>query len=259
MSDTTLRARGASEIVDAAFKLYTRHMGQYVLVAGIAYAPALIAMLILRPGATPPDPTDMAAVSSMFTGYMITMVISLVAIALMNGTVTALGARAYLGEEVDVAAAVRQALPRVPVLIVSALLLGVLYFFGLLLLILPFFYIAARFFGVVPAVVLERQGVFGAFGRSLALSKGNTMHVLGALFLLYGIYIVGSFAVSAIGVLLGNFLVVTLLSTLYTIVAFPIVGLGTMVLYYDTRIRNEGYDLQRMTEGLGNPGATIPR
>ena len=89
MSDTALRIRSASEIVDAAFKLYARNLGQYILVTGVAYSPSLIGTLLFRP-----DQTD--SVGSAI-GYLVTALISIIAMVLMTGTVTALGSRAYLG------------------------------------------------------------------------------------------------------------------------------------------------------------------
>ncbi|MBC8087752.1 MAG: hypothetical protein H7Z40_10840, partial [Phycisphaerae bacterium] len=52
MSDTSLRPRGVSEIVDAAFALYRRHALQYIVVAAIATAPSLIISLLYV--STPP-------------------------------------------------------------------------------------------------------------------------------------------------------------------------------------------------------------
>ena len=251
MSDTALRTRTVTEIVDAAFKLYSRNMAQYVFVTAIAYSPALVASLILRPGdlsTTNPDP--MKAVS----GFLVTMLISIVGIAIMNAVITALGSRAYLGEDVDVQAALRQSLPRVPSLLLAAFVSGICYIAGWLLFLVGFFWVAALLFAVVPIIVLERRGVIGSIARSARLSKGHKLHILGTLLMAYAIYLLGSIAISIVFAFTGSFVLITLASTLYTIVAFPVVGLTTMVLYYDMRIRLEGFDLERMTQQLGESG-----
>ena len=247
MSDTALRARSASEIVDAAFKLYKRNAGQYILVTGIAYSPSLLVNVVFQP--------EQAESMMSAIGYLVTALVSIVAMTLMTGTVTALASRAYLGEPVDVAASVKQALPRLPALLLSAVLTVILWVIGFLCFIVGFFYIASRFFATSPVIVLENKGVLAAFGRSSRLTKGHMWHVFGSLLLVYALYIFGSIAVSAVGLVAGSLVVLTLVTTLYTIVAFPIVALATMVLYYDLRIRTEGFDLERMAQSLD---ATAP-
>jgi hypothetical protein len=243
MSDTALRVRTATEIVDAAFKLYTRNFWQYILITGVAYSPSLIGNLVFRP--------DQAGDVGTVVGTLVTLLITVVAMVLMTGTVTALGSRAYLGESVDVAAAARQAVKRVPALVVSAILTGLLWIVGFLCFIVGFFYVASRFFATYPVMVIENMGVFSSFSRSSRLTDGRMWHVFGTLLLVYGIYLFGSFALTAVSLAASSLVVLTVLSTLYTIVAFPIVALATMVLYYDLRIRAEGFDLERMAQGLG--------
>ena len=46
MSDTPLRPRSITEIVDTAFTLYRRHVSQFVMVAAIAYAPYLLFIVV---------------------------------------------------------------------------------------------------------------------------------------------------------------------------------------------------------------------
>jgi hypothetical protein len=46
------------------------------------------------------------------------------------------------------------------------------------------------------------------------------------------------------------------LQSLYTVVAYPLIGITQMILYYDTRIRAEGFDIELMTGALGSPTPT---
>lgn len=254
MNDLALRVRTPTEIVDAAFRLYSRNVGQYVLIAAIAYSPVLIATLILRPTealARASVAQDMSGMLQAMLGFTVTIVMSVIGAALVNGTVTALGSRVYHGDDVDVAAAVKQAVPRVPVLIVAALLLSVLYFLGFLAFLVGFVYVFARFFAVAPVIVLEKRGPFSAFSRSSQLSKGRKWHVLGVLLMVYGIYFLAAIGISIFVAVIDSFVVRTVLDTMVNIALAPVIGLATMVLYYDTRIRSEGYDLERMAADLG--------
>jgi hypothetical protein len=45
------------------------------------------------------------------------------------------------------------------------------------------------------------------------------------------------------------------LQSLYTVVAYPLIGITQMILYYDTRIRAEGFDVEIMAGALDAPAA----
>ena len=44
-------------------------------------------------------------------------------------------------------------------------------------------------------------------------------------------------------------------STILTVLAYPLIVVVNVVLYYDLRIRGEGYDLELMTRQLASPDA----
>lgn len=241
MADTTLRARSATEIVDAALALYTRNFSQYIVVTAVAYSPALIASLLIGE-----NPANLLMLLGSLT-------VAVIGSALMTGSVVSLGSRVYLGESVDVAAAMRQALRKVPALVVVAILLTAMYSVGLLLFVVGFVYVGVTYFGASAAVVLENKSIFGAFARSSWLTSGNKGHVLLTLFLVYAIYLLVSWGLSIAGAIIGNHVLTVLVVSFYTIVAYPVVGLTVMILFYDLRIRREGFDLERMAQSLGGP------
>src|SRR5687768_184061 len=100
MSDTDLRARSTSEIIDAAFSLYSRNALQYTLVTAIAYSPVLL-MSLLMPGLR--DPQAPAALSALFPVY----VVQIIAVSLVSGVIMHMGSNAYLGREPDVGGTLR--------------------------------------------------------------------------------------------------------------------------------------------------------
>lgn len=83
------------------------------------------------------------------------------------------GSRAAIGEQVRVGL-----LRSLPLLAVSILLMLGIYFASLLL-VIPGLLVAVRWAVAMPAVVAERTGVFGAFGRSNRLSEGARWQILG--------------------------------------------------------------------------------
>lgn len=243
MIDSNLRARSISEIVDAAFSLYRQHFLQYVMVTAIAYSPVLVLTLLSPKAMQPQTPSDLLAVVPIYLVSFITM-------SLVAGVVARMGSDVYLGRDPDVARTLRDVVPRVPALIIASLLNALLLVIGFVFLVVPGVYVFVRNFAVWPAIVLERVGPFKAFSRSGALSKGHKWHILGTLALSYGIYMVLSWGVLFLMRATGSLVVTVLASSLFNVFAYPVVNLVTTVLYYDCRIRNEGFDLEHMTSAL---------
>jgi hypothetical protein len=247
MTQIDLRARSASEIVDAAFALYRRDAMQYTVITAIAYSPVLIYSLLNPDARTPQTPSDLI-------GLLPVGLVSFLTAGVVSAVVVRMGADVYLGERADVGRTIRDVLPRIPAFLVASLLNGLLLLIGLILFIFPVFYVFALLFAVVPAVVLEKQGPFGALSRSAALSKGRKGHILGTLMLSYGIYFVLSFGISWMATQTGSSILALVVSSLFNIFAYPIINLVVMVLYYDMRIRAEGFDLEHMAQAMGNAG-----
>lgn len=113
---------------------------------------------------------------------------ALIQAAIMHGQ----GRRAAMGEMLRVGLV--RALP----LWAVSILLTIGTVFGILLLIIPGVIIAVMWSMAVPAIVAERPGLFGAFGRSLALTKGARWRVFGILLLAGLIYAVVLSVISAV-------------------------------------------------------------
>lgn len=251
MTELRLRPRTVTEIVDAAFALYRRNAGQYMAVAALAVAPVILLELLL-PGAG-----IVGGELNLLSRFFVTCV-SLVSYSLVAGFVIALGSRAYLGEEVDVGAALRDAGPRVPALIAASIMKNILLFIGVLCLIVGAFYVAARFFAVEAVIVLERTRSGEAFTRSSVLSHTRKRHVLNTLLLVGIVYFVLLLGLGGLSAMVGSDVLDIVMSNALMIVVLPIVQLTVMVLYYDARIRGEGFDLEQMTAALdaGAPPAS---
>lgn len=249
MSHIDLRARSTSEIVDAAFALYRRDAMQYTVVTAIAYSPVLI-FTLLNPSAR--EPQTLADLQGVLPVYLV----SFLAYAIVSAVIVRMGADVYLGGRADVGATIRDVLPRVPAFLVASILNGLLLAIGLILFVLPVFYVLALMFAVVPAVVLEKHGPFGALKRSASLSRDRKGHILKTLILSYGIYIVLSIGLTTMATFTGSVILLLLVSSLFNVFAYPIINLVVMVLYYDVRIRAEGFDLEHMAQAMGTAGRT---
>jgi hypothetical protein len=151
---------------------------------------------------------------------------------------------------VDVGVAVRQALPRLPLVLLGALCRYALMFVGLFFFFFGAIYVATRYFAVTPSIVLEGKGIGGAFARSTVLSRGRKRHVFNTLGLASLIYWVLAFGVQMAAAFVGNLTVQALVGAAVTIMVYPVVAIAEALLYYDTRIKSEGLDIELMAGAL---------
>ena len=250
MTDSNLRVRSVSEIVDAAFSLYRRHAKQYITIAAIATAPSLIINLLLGGGVEPITPGD-------FIRMVPGVIIGLVTFALVSAVIVRMGSDVYLGGDPDVAATLQRVLPRVPALLASIVLTMVMVTVAALFLLLPSLYVVAVVFATVPVIVVERLGPLAAISRSASLSKNIKLHILGTLVLVYGVYFGLAIGIPILTLLVANPVIQLVVQSLFGVVSAPILNLVVMVLYYDARIRAEGFDVEHMAQSLGtSPVAT---
>ena len=244
MTDSNLRVRSVSEIVDAAFSLYRRHAKQYITIAAIATAPSLIINLLLGGGVEPITPGD-------FIRMVPGVIIGLVTFALVSAVIVRMGSDVYLGGDPDVAATLQRVLPRVPALLASIVLTMVMVTVAALFLLLPSLYVVAVVFATVPVIVVERLGPLAAVSRSASLSKNIKLHILGTLVLVYGVYFGLAIGIPILTLLVANPVIQLVVQSLFGVVSAPILNLVVMVLYYDARIRAEGFDVEHMAQSLG--------
>ncbi|MDB4882533.1 MAG: putative integral rane protein [Gemmatimonadetes bacterium] len=244
MASVALRPRSPSEIVDAAFQILRAHYAQFVMCSALAYAPWLVVQLIVAG-----DP-QIAARTSVWVGALLAMGIWLI-FALMSAVLIVCASQAYLGDPVDVGTAVRQALPRLPTVLLGAIARYACMFLGMLFFLVGALYVGARLFAVTPVIVLENQSVPRAFARSSMLSDGRKRHVINTLGLVAVIYWVLAIGVQLAAVLVGGAVVQAIITALYTIMVYPVVAITEALLYYDTRIKSEGLDIELMAGALG--------
>jgi hypothetical protein len=127
---------------------------------------------------------------------------------------------------------------------------------GLVFFIVPGLYFVARFFAVRQTIVLEDTGPFAALGRSGILSKNNKLHILGALILV----VILTTVVNVGAVMLINLqpskVITSVLATALTIVVYPIIPITETLLYFDARIRNEGFDVEYLASAVTDTSPT---
>ena len=252
MSALDLRPRSASEIVDAAFRLLRRHYGAFVRLAAVTYVPMLLFELLklgVRSG------SGSAAVATVLVAPL-----TIVFYALAESALMVLASDVYHTGAADVGAALRRALPRVlpaaGALVLMTLAIGA----GLVLLLLPGVYVACRIYTSMAATVLEPTGPTEGFSRTWARTRGRVRHVAATgllVFLLYIVLLVGAGVLVAAVTSIDDPLWELGVSAIVQVLVYPMLPIVSTLLYYDLRIRSEGYDVEVLSGQLGAPlGAT---
>ncbi|MEP7001339.1 MAG: hypothetical protein ABI969_12725 [bacterium] len=261
MATSALRPRKASEIVDAAFQILKAHYSQFVMCSALAYLPWLLIELLWlgNPEKLAGRLADAESIAgaSWLMGLMAGFGVW-IAFALMSAVIMTCASQAYLGETIDVERAVRWALPRLPRVMVAAVLRYVLLVAGFLCFLVGALYVAARLFALTPTIILEDASISQAFSRTSVLSDGRKQHILSTLGLVAIIYWVIAAGVSFMGAMSGNFVVRVVLGAFYTILAYPVIAITECLLYYDARIQSEGLDIELMAQELGATAPTGP-
>lgn len=246
MAQTALRPRSVTEIVDAAFQILKAHYGKFVMCSALAYLPWLVLELIFLNDPARLAGTNLWVAAIAGIGVWLTF-------AFMSSVIITCASQAYLGDPVDVAVAVRRALPRAHRVLLAAFLRYLLLIVGLIVFLVGAVYVAARFFALTPSIILEDASVTGAFRRTSQLSDGRKWHILSTLGLVALIYWVLAVGVTIAATTTGSFAVQAIAGAIYTILVYPVIAITECLLYYDARIQSEGLDIELMVGALGEP------
>ena len=118
-------------------------------------------------------------------------------------------------------------LPLICVSILGGIGIGV----GFVLCIVPGLFLLTFWSVVAPVTVIERPGVFSAFGRSWELVRGYAWPVFGTIVLVFLLVVAASVAAALIGLALGD-VSRAILSWIFNALTQPVAALTTSVLYF---------------------------
>lgn len=291
MSD--FRARSNAELLDAAFEIYRRHFAIFLAAGVVAALPMAImqytALSMMGDRAINAIGTvSSAAIAGMQAMMLVAYLVMLFITPFTEGVTVTASARAYRGEPVELADAVRAVFAR-PVAVLLAywarfflMMAGIMVVAiggGILvgiamvisktigaIMIVPvvialfavMIVIWKNYFAVIPALLVEEKRVGEAMSRSKALSEGNGWRIV----FLVGIVIVVVMVFAMMLGALAKALVSGVLGALVYLFCAALVsqfsGIVLTLLYFDLRIRKEGYDIELLARSLDLPAAALP-
>jgi hypothetical protein len=142
----------------------------------------------------------------------------------------------------------------------ATIFIGVASAIGLVFCLAPGIWLFTSWSVTVPALVVENKGPIQAMGRSFELVRRRFWPVLGAVALSYLVYFVVS---QVIGLITGattftgaatpsgaDIWISVIGSTITSVLVLPFMAAVFIVLYFDLRVRAEGYDLQVMASEI---------
>lgn len=294
-----LRARSNAEILDASFEIYRRHFPIFLAAGVVAALPmALVqysalatmgghgSIFLPKSAATGATAASLLAIqATLLIAYLVMLIIT----PFTDGVTVTTAARAYRGESVELADALRAVFAR-PVavllaywarffLIMAAIMaaaivggivvgLAAIVFRALaVLLAIPLVIgmlvvavvIWKRYFAVIPVLLVEEKRVADSMSRSRALADGNGARIVILIGLVIVVSMVAGMMLGAIAGALISGVIGALLYLFCVALVNQFAGVVITLLYFDLRVRKEGYDIELLASTLDAAPGPLPQ
>lgn len=192
---------------------------------------------------------------------LLTFAVAILWQPLIQGAITRAVAARFVNVEVTAKQAFNGARKLWLPLIGASILTALCTFAGVFALFIGMVIVWVLFSAVTPALIIEEDGVFNALGRSWALMKRRFWAYLAVRLIMMLLTSIAAFIVVIIplgvsalfyNLELGpiGFVFMTLGYLLAEVVVFPIVAIAVTLMYFDARVRFEGFDVQLMAARL---------
>jgi hypothetical protein len=259
-----LRPLSVGEMLDAGFRLFRHRFGTLVACVLVPVVPLTILGTIVI-ASTDENAYDVNAPATesgaALAGFLISIFLQSAGAALAVAACFKAISAAYLGERSSFGDSLGYAFRRFIPLMIAYIVVVLITIPAFFLLIIPGIWLSVKLCMAFPAVVFERANPFRAVGRSWKLTRQNWWRVFGTLVVVFLIAFVVNFALTAVLGLVAagsdtiSEVAFALLSTIITLITYmltyPLWAAVMTVIYYDLRVRNEGFDLQLLAQGVG--------
>ena len=234
MTSIALRPRSGPELLDAAFQFWRENFTLLCTVVAAAFVPIIVLEMLAsaEPG------NGLFVLLARLGGGVFE--------AMASAAVIAVVSERYMGREVTAGEALQKVWSRIGTIFATSFIYGLIVFVGFVLLIVPGFYFACKYFAMMPAVVIEGLDSSTSQKRSSTLTQGSKWRVLGLIVVAWIIYFVLLAIAAGIVQTTMHGMTGIVVTRLLVVPIYPFLGILVTLLYYDLRIRNEGLDLDLM-------------
>lgn len=253
----------AGSLLDRAFRLYGSNFTLLLGIVAVSYVPLFalqIGMHALALQAGGPSSAILMAI----TNLGVLLLSALIAYPLSEGAALFAISQRYLGREVTIGESYQRARQRWGTILNAQISVGLRILLGFLLLFVPGLVWMCTYAVTVPVVVLEGKRASESMRRSRELTAGLRHKVFSVLFLVGLITIVLTVGAAMIAALLASdetatgMLLQEVVVSVVQLVATPLGVIAPILLYYDARIRKEGFDLEMLEQAIAQPGGPNP-
>ena len=252
-------------MLDAAFKVVRQSFGTLAIcVLAVAIPLNIVGTLITASTSDDAfnlDDTASTGTSGMeVAGSLVSTTLNLVLFTLAAAACFRAVSSTYLGQMPTWQASLSFAATRM----LPLLGLSVLYFLGVIggtiLLIIPGIWLSVAWSLGYPALLSEGIGPAAALGRSFRLVRGRWWATFAALLVMYLIVavisgilglVVGATLVAAIDSEVVAAVLLTMVNIISSLITLPLFAAVLTIIYFDLRVRKEGFDLQLLAQGVG--------
>lgn len=270
-----LRPLSVGEIIDVAIKIWRRHLPTLARIVFVVVAPVQILAALVAASVSPDtgfsgldtagNPSvDTHALGAWLAGTITAQALSAVAFLIASAAVLRAVSVAYLGGEPEWRDSLRAAAVRLRSLIWLGFLMGGGLMLAAVALFIPFIWLGVSWSIAFPVLIAEGAVGTGALRRAFRLVRGRWWATFGALVLAF---MFQAFVGLVLGIPLGFFLssrdpgsalalvISTVVGIVSSVITTPFMAAVLVLVYFDLRVRKEGFDLELLAQGVGVPGA----
>jgi hypothetical protein len=266
---TRLRPLQVGEILDAAIKVYRARFKTLVKTVAIVVAPVEVLALIVQISA-PLDgfmetdaggtqSIDPAAVIGSVVAFLVVGVLGWLAAQFATAASLKVVSDSYLGQDTDWRTSLAFARQRLGSLVSLAIIYGLLLILGFLACVVPGVYFLFAWSVAIPALLIEDKRGLSALRRSRELVQGRWWPVFACIVISMILSTVISSGLGAV------FIGITFAADSEFVRAFasglsnvtgavlvtPFSAAVTAIVYFDLRVRKEGFDLELLAQSMG--------
>lgn len=272
MDAAQLRPLSIGEILDVAIKIYQARFAHLVMAVAVVVGPVSLVGALIQASAAPDTDeflttTDTAVGSSvdfgdfwgLAAGFLLSALLGFIAAEIATAASFKLVSGAYLDTDPDWRESLRFATSRLRSLVWLSIVSGVLMGLAFLACIVPGVYFYGAWAVAVPVLLLEEHRGRRALKRSRELVTGRWWPTVVAIVVatILGSIVSGIFS----GILLAALLVgdnalveaigQAVATTAASVLTTPFTAAVIAVLYFDLRVRKEGFDLELLARRVG--------
>ena len=250
-------------LLDRAVRLYANNFALLLGITAVAYVPFYLIMLLFQSSISF-NPHDENAPWAAILYFIVFMVLwTSIAFPIAGGAATYAISERYLGNNVAIDAALRRGLAHFWSVSMAQITVSIRVIIGFMLFIVPGVLWLLSYSLVVPTILVEGQKAMPSLRRSRELMKGQRGKGFAIMIVLILLEFITGAGISSVSRAIigtdstGGAVLHSAVSNLMSIFLAPLGIVATILLYYDMRIRKEGFDLDMLSRAIADNGQSV--